>query len=109
MIRHDEEVCFEARRHGAVLAGPLTQAIVLALTGGILLAEPWPLPVPGAVLMVVAAGVVPRAGLGWGWTPTGVTTHKGRLLRRPLRRAPAAVRPGPGGDPGAGATGPRGP
>src|SRR3954454_2039706 len=61
MLPHDEEVCFEARRHGAVLAGPLTQAVVLALRGGILLAEPWPLPVPGAVLMVVAAGICLRA------------------------------------------------
>ena len=65
MVTQDEEVCFDARRHGAALARPLTQAVVLALIGGILLAEPWPLPVPGAALMVVAAAVCLRAVWRW--------------------------------------------
>ena len=34
MITHDEEVCFDARRHGAVLARPLIQAVVLAIRDG---------------------------------------------------------------------------
>ena len=38
----DEEVYFDARRHGVVLARPLAQAVVLAAAGGILLALPWP-------------------------------------------------------------------
>src|SRR4051794_41910589 len=99
MIRHDEEVCFEARRHGAVLAGPLTQAIVLALTGGILLAEPWPLPVPGAVLMVVAAGVCPRAPWRRGGPHPGGAPPQGCPLARTPRRRPAAGGAGPGREP----------
>src|SRR2546423_137041 len=42
MVAHDEEICFDARRHGAVLARPLAQAVALALAGGVLLAAPWP-------------------------------------------------------------------
>jgi uncharacterized membrane protein YdbT with pleckstrin-like domain len=92
MVRHDEEVCFEARRHGAVLAVPLTQAVVLALTGGILLAEPWPLPFPGAVLMVVAAAICLRAVWRWERTHLVVTTDKVCLVDGTLRRRSATVR-----------------
>ena len=31
MVSRDEEVCFDARRHGVVLARPLAQAAVLSL------------------------------------------------------------------------------
>ena len=92
MVTHDEEVCFEARRHGAVLARPLTQAVVLALIGGVLLAEPWPLPVPGAALMVVAAAVCLRAVWRWERTHLVVTTDKVCLVDGTLRRRAATVR-----------------
>jgi uncharacterized membrane protein YdbT with pleckstrin-like domain len=92
MVTQDEEVCFEARRHGAVLAGPLAQAVVLALTGGVLLAEPWPLPVPGAVLMVVAAAICLRAVWRWERTHLVVTTDKVCLVDGTLRRRAATVR-----------------
>jgi hypothetical protein len=92
MITHDEEVCFDARRHGAVLARPLTQAVVLALIGGILLAEPWPLPVPGAALIVVAAAVCLRAVWRWERTHLVVTTDKLCLVDGTLRRRSATVR-----------------
>ena len=92
MVAQDEEVCFEARRHGAVLAGPLAQSVVLALTGGVLLAEPWPLPVPGAVLMVVAATICLRAVWRWERTHLVVTTDKVCLVDGTLRRREATVR-----------------
>ena len=51
----NEEVCFDARRHGVVLARPVAQAIVLAAAGGALLTQPWPLAVPGAILVLISA------------------------------------------------------
>src|SRR4029079_5159873 len=92
MVTHREEVCFDARRHGAVLARPLTQAVVLALIGGILLAEPWPLPLPGAALIVVAAAVCLRAVWRWERTHLVVTTDKLCLVDGTLRRRSATVR-----------------
>src|SRR5580765_2137928 len=92
MVRHDEEVCFDASRHGAVLARPLSQAVVLALIGGILLAEPWPLPIPGAALIVLAAVVCLRAVWRWERTHLVVTTDKVCLVDGTLRRRSATVR-----------------
>jgi uncharacterized membrane protein YdbT with pleckstrin-like domain len=92
MVTHDEEVCFDARRHGAALARPLTQAVVLALIGGILLAEPWPLPVPGAALIVVAAAICLRAVWRWERTHLVVTTDKLCLVDGTLRRRSSTVR-----------------
>ena len=92
MVRHDEEVCFDARRHGAALARPLTQAVVLALIGGILLAEPWPLQVPGAALIVVAAAICLRAVWRWERTHLVVTTDKLCLVDGTLRRRSSTVR-----------------
>ena len=86
MVSRDKEVCFDARRHGVVLARPLAQAAVPALTGGILLAEPWPLPVIGAALMVIAAAVCLRAVWRWERTHLVVTTDKVCLVDGTLRR-----------------------
>ena len=92
MVTRDEQVCFDARRHGVVLARPLAEAIVLALTGGILLAEPWPLPVLGAALMAIAAAVCLRAVWRWERTHLVVTTDKVCLVDGTLRRRSATVR-----------------
>jgi len=92
MLDRDEEVCFDARRHGVALARPLAQAAVLAFTGAILLAQPWPLPVPGAVLVVVAAAICLRAVWRWERTRLVVTTDKVCLVDGTLRRRKAAVR-----------------
>ena len=75
-----------------MLARPLTQAVVLALIGGILLAEPWPLPVPGAALIVLAAAVCLRAVWRWERTHLVVTTDKLCLVDGTLRRRSATVR-----------------
>jgi uncharacterized membrane protein YdbT with pleckstrin-like domain len=92
MVARDEQVCFDARRHGVVLARPIAEATVLALTGGILLAEPWPLPVLGATLMAIAAGVCLRAVWRWERTHLVVTTDKVCLVDGTLRRRSATVR-----------------
>ncbi|MDX6506869.1 MAG: hypothetical protein QOG06_1513 [Gaiellaceae bacterium] len=92
MLEQDEEVCYDARRHGVVLARPLAQAAVLALSGAIFLAQPWPLPVPGAFLIVLAATVCLRAVWRWERTHLVVTTEKLCLIDGTLRRRAAAVR-----------------
>ena len=86
MVSRDEEVCFDARRHGVVLARPLAQAAVLSLLGSVLLAQPWPLLVPGAALVVLAAAVVLRAVWRWERTRLVVTTEKVCVVDGTLRR-----------------------
>jgi len=92
MVSRDEEVCFDARRHGVVLARPLAQGAVLALLGATLLAQSWPLPVPGAALVVLASAVVMRAVWRWERTRLVVTTEKVCVLDGTLRRRSSAVR-----------------
>jgi uncharacterized membrane protein YdbT with pleckstrin-like domain len=87
-----EEVCFDARRHGVVLARPLAQAAVMAGAGAILLALPFPLPIPGAVLLALAAGVFLRAVWRWERAHLVVTTEKLFVVDGTLRRRSAAVR-----------------
>jgi uncharacterized membrane protein YdbT with pleckstrin-like domain len=88
----DEEICFDVRRHGVVLARPIVQALVLAFAGAVLLAQPWPLPLPGAALVVLAALVCLRAVWVWERTHVVVTTDKLLVLDGTLRRRSAAVR-----------------
>jgi hypothetical protein len=93
MLAHpDEQVCFDARRHGVVLARPLAQAAALAGSGAVLLALMWPLQVPGAILVVLAAAVCLRAVWRWERTHLVVTTEKVCLVDGTLRRRAASVR-----------------
>jgi uncharacterized membrane protein YdbT with pleckstrin-like domain len=88
----NEEVCYDARRHGVVLARPLAQAVVLAASGGILLTQPWPLPLPGALLVSLAAFVCLRAVWCWERAHLVVTTEKLFVVDGTLRRRSSAVR-----------------
>jgi uncharacterized membrane protein YdbT with pleckstrin-like domain len=88
----EERVCFDARRHGVVLARPLAQAIVVALAGGILLSQPFPLQLPGAALVILAAAVGFRAVWRWERTHLVVTTEKVFVVGGTLRRRASAVR-----------------
>ena len=88
----EEHVCFDARRHGVVLARPLAQAVVLALSGGILLSQPWPLQPPGAVLVVLGALIGLRAVWRWERTHLVVTTEKLFVVDGTLRRKASSVR-----------------
>lgn len=88
----DEEICFDARRHGVVLALPVAQAVVLAVSGGILLTQPSPLPLPGAALVALAAVVCLRAVWCWERAHLVVTTEKLFVVDGTLRRRSSAVR-----------------
>ena len=88
----DEEIYFDARRHGVVLARPVAQAVVLALTGGILLAQPSPLPLPGAALVALAALICLRAVWCWERAHLVVTTEKLFVVDGTLRRRSSSVR-----------------
>lgn len=92
LVHPDEQVCLDARRHGVVLARPLVQAGVLAAVGAVLLALPWPLALPGAALVVVAAAVCLRAVWLWERTRLVVTTEKVCVLDGTLRRRSSSVR-----------------
>ena len=85
-------MCLDARRHGVVLARPFTQAIVLAGAVGILVAQPWPLLLPGAVLVVLGALLALRAVWRWERTHLVVTTEKLFVVDGTLRRRSSAVR-----------------
>jgi uncharacterized membrane protein YdbT with pleckstrin-like domain len=88
----DERVCLDARRHGVVLARPLAQAVALAVLGGVLLAQPWPLQLPGALLVAAGALLSLRAVWGWERTHLVVTTEKLFVVHGTLRRRASAVR-----------------
>jgi uncharacterized membrane protein YdbT with pleckstrin-like domain len=92
LASRDEQVCLDARRHGVVLARPVGQALVLALAGGILLAQPWPLQLPGALLVIVSALLTLRAVWKWERTHLVVTTEKLFVVDGTLRRRASAVR-----------------
>jgi ABC-type cobalamin transport system permease subunit len=92
LVYPDEQVCFDARRHGVVLARPLVRAGVLAVFGAVLLALPWPLAVPGAALVAFGAAVCLRAVWLWERTRLVVTTEKVCLVDGTLRRRSSSVR-----------------
>jgi uncharacterized membrane protein YdbT with pleckstrin-like domain len=92
LASREEQVCLDARRHGVVLARPLAQAVVLALAGGILLAQPWPLQLPGALFVVAGALLTLRAVWQWERTHLVVTTEKLFVVQGTLRRRASAVR-----------------
>ena len=88
----DERVCFDARRHGVVLARPLSQSVVLAVSGAVLLWQPWPLQLPGAALVVAGALLSLRAVWRWERSHLVVTTEKLFVIDGTLRRRSSAVR-----------------
>jgi uncharacterized membrane protein YdbT with pleckstrin-like domain len=88
----DEEIYFDARRHGVVLARPVAQAVVLAVSGGILLTQPSPLPLPGAALVALAALICLRAVWCWERAHLVVTTEKLFVVDGTLRRRSSSVR-----------------
>jgi hypothetical protein len=92
LVHPDEEICLDARRHGVVLARPLAQAAVLTGLGAVLLALPWPLPLPGAALLAIAAAVCLRAVWLWERARLVVTTEKLLVVDGTLRRRSSAVR-----------------
>jgi uncharacterized membrane protein YdbT with pleckstrin-like domain len=87
-----EEICLEARRHGIVLARPLTWATLLACLGGALTTLPWPVPAIGALVVMVGAVIALRAVWKWERTRVVVTTEKVFLVGGTWRKKARAVR-----------------
>lgn len=89
----DEEVCLDARLHGAVLARPLARASMLVLLGVAVLLIPWaPAAVAGAVLIGAGAAFTLRAVWQWERTRLVVTTEKVYVVNGTLHRRARAVR-----------------
>ena len=88
----DERVFLDARRHGIVLVGPLSRALIATVVGGALLAFAWPLAVAGAALMALGALVFVRAVWIWERTRVVVTSEKVFVVQGTLRRRAKAVR-----------------
>jgi uncharacterized membrane protein YdbT with pleckstrin-like domain len=88
----DERVFLDARRHGIVLVGPLSRALVATVVGGALLAFAWPLAVAGAALMALGALVFVRAVWIWERTRVVVTSEKVFVVQGTMRRRAKAVR-----------------
>jgi uncharacterized membrane protein YdbT with pleckstrin-like domain len=92
-LARDEEVCLDARLHGAVLARPLSRSLVLVAAGMVALTIPSPVgAVIGAVLIAVGAAFTLRAVWQWERTRVVVTTEKVYVVRGTLRRRARAVR-----------------
>jgi uncharacterized membrane protein YdbT with pleckstrin-like domain len=88
----EERVFLDARRHGIVLVGPLSRALVATVVGGALLALAWPLAVAGAALMALGALVFARAVWTWERTRVVVTSEKVFVVHGTWRRHAKAVR-----------------
>jgi uncharacterized membrane protein YdbT with pleckstrin-like domain len=88
----DERVCLEARRHGIVLARPLTRALGIAVVGSLLVVLGWPATLVGAPLLAAGAVLALRAVWKWERTRLVVTTEKVYVVDGTLRRKASAVR-----------------
>ncbi|MGD0167047.1 MAG: PH domain-containing protein [Gaiellaceae bacterium] len=86
-----EEVLYEARRHGIVLAGTITRALVLAAAGAVLVALGWPYSLAGAIVMAIAALVALRAVWRWDRTKLVVTSEQLYVVSGVLGRSMASV------------------
>jgi uncharacterized membrane protein YdbT with pleckstrin-like domain len=90
--KHRERIYFDSRRHGLVLLPALLRAFLLAGIGGSLVTLAWPLPVPGAALVIVAALLALRAVWKWDRTHVIVTDDQLAVVSGTLRRRTASVR-----------------
>ena len=87
-----EQVLLDARRHGIVLARPLTWAFALAVVAAAAVVSGWPASLVAPLLLAIAAGVALRAVTRWERTRLVVTTEKVFVVHGLLRRRAAAVR-----------------
>ena len=91
-VDRDEDVCLEARRHGIVLARPLSWSVVLAGVGGVGSTLPPPFSVVGAAVVALAALIALRSVWRWERTRVVVTTDKVLVVGGTWRRREHAVR-----------------
>jgi membrane protein YdbS with pleckstrin-like domain len=91
----DERVCLQVRRHGAILARPLGEALLLAAIGAFALTLPWwPATLVAVAALLVAAWLAFRHVWRWEHTQLVVTTEKLFVVHGTVRRRAAAVRLG---------------
>ncbi len=89
----DEHVFLEMRRHGVVLARPLTRSFALVALGAFLLTLPWAAATGvGALLIAAGAAFTLRAVWQWERTRLVVTTEKVYVVNGTLHRRAKAVR-----------------
>jgi len=89
----DEEVCLDARLHGAVLARPLARVLPLVVLGISALLIPWAAAaVVGAMLIGIGAALTLRAVWQWERTRVVVTTEKVYVVNGTLHRRAKAIR-----------------
>jgi uncharacterized membrane protein YdbT with pleckstrin-like domain len=92
-LERDEEVCLDARLHGAVLARPLARVLPLVVLGMGSLLIPWAAAaVVGAMLIGVGAALTLRAVWQWERTRVVVTTEKVYVVNGTLHRRAKAIR-----------------
>ena len=91
VARRREEVRFEARPHGVVLAPALVRAFVLGGCGFGLTVVGWPWTAPGALLLAAAALTTLCAVWRWERTRLVVTTERLIVRHGTLRRGRADV------------------
>jgi uncharacterized membrane protein YdbT with pleckstrin-like domain len=87
-----EQVLYEARRHGIVLAGTVARALALAAAGAVLVALGWPYSLAGAIVMAIAAVLALRAVWRWDRTKLVLTSEQLYIVSGVLRRRTATVR-----------------
>jgi uncharacterized membrane protein YdbT with pleckstrin-like domain len=88
----EERVFVDVRRHGVVLVRPFLRALALTVVGVFLLAMPWPVPLAGPIVIVVAALMAFTAVWRWDRTRFVVTSDKVFLVEGVARKRAAAVR-----------------
>jgi uncharacterized membrane protein YdbT with pleckstrin-like domain len=89
--RENEQVLYETRRHGIVLAGSLSKALVLAAAGMALVAIGWPYSAGGVITMALAALIALRAVWRWDRTKLVLTSDQLYVISGVLRRCSATV------------------
>jgi uncharacterized membrane protein YdbT with pleckstrin-like domain len=87
-----EQVLYETRRHGIVLAGSLSKALVLAGAGAVLVAVGWPYSAGGVAVMAAAALIALRAVWCWDRTKIVLTSDQFYVVSGVLGRRSATVR-----------------
>ena len=86
-----EELCFESRRHGIVLARPFLKAFVLGGIGAALFLGGTAGSVLGAFALGLAALIAVLAAWRWERTRLVVTTEKVALVRGTMRQRSATI------------------
>jgi uncharacterized membrane protein YdbT with pleckstrin-like domain len=88
----EERIVVDARRHGIVLARPLSRAALVAAAGGACVVAGWPFSPVGAALLLGAALAAVASVWRWDRTQVVLTTEKLFVVHGVVRRRAAAVR-----------------